>query len=302
MTYRLGRTAGPHRCPAGPGDPAGGRVTALGADSRRRGGCGPCCACWSSSRAGCSTTSTAASPCSLTARAVGLRRRLAGRSALRRGLPAGAVARGRPGRAVRRGGRCSRGARVRPGAGVGAGFDEIGLITLGERPTRIVVTSFGLFFAAFVPSYAGLVGRRWCRRHARGVVRSGRRSSWSSRAAGSQAGPTSRATARRTARPAAARRRDARTRRRGTARAPVTGWRVAGTRPARRCRTIRRSRRRGCRPRSRSAGVSVARVTHAVADVEAALGHQVEHAVGRARREPGSVPVDSPRPGRAAGR
>ena len=37
---------------------------------------------------------------------------------------------------------------------VGAGFDEIGLITLGERPTRIVVTCFGLAFAAFVPEYA----------------------------------------------------------------------------------------------------------------------------------------------------
>jgi CDP-diacylglycerol--glycerol-3-phosphate 3-phosphatidyltransferase len=36
----------------------------------------------------------------------------------------------------------------------GAGFDEIGLVTVGERPTRIVVTSFGLFFAGLVPSYA----------------------------------------------------------------------------------------------------------------------------------------------------
>jgi CDP-diacylglycerol--glycerol-3-phosphate 3-phosphatidyltransferase len=37
----------------------------------------------------------------------------------------------------------------------GAGFDEIGLVTVGERPTRIVVTCFGLFFAALVPRYAG---------------------------------------------------------------------------------------------------------------------------------------------------
>lgn len=33
----------------------------------------------------------------------------------------------------------------------GAGFDEIGLVTVGERPTRIVVTCFGLAFAAVVP-------------------------------------------------------------------------------------------------------------------------------------------------------
>ncbi len=38
---------------------------------------------------------------------------------------------------------------------VGAGFDEIGMITVGERPTRIVVTCFGLAFAAFVPDSAG---------------------------------------------------------------------------------------------------------------------------------------------------
>jgi phosphatidylglycerophosphate synthase len=37
----------------------------------------------------------------------------------------------------------------------GAGFDDIGLITIGERPTRIVVTCFGLAFAGFVPRYAG---------------------------------------------------------------------------------------------------------------------------------------------------
>src|SRR4051794_38835111 len=37
---------------------------------------------------------------------------------------------------------------------VGAGFDEIGVITVGERPTRIVVTCFGLAFAAFLPDYA----------------------------------------------------------------------------------------------------------------------------------------------------
>lgn len=37
----------------------------------------------------------------------------------------------------------------------GAGFDEIGLVTVGERPTRIVVTSFGLFFAGLLPRYAG---------------------------------------------------------------------------------------------------------------------------------------------------
>lgn len=36
----------------------------------------------------------------------------------------------------------------------GAGFDEIGLVTVGERPTRIVVTCFGLAFAGFGPSYA----------------------------------------------------------------------------------------------------------------------------------------------------
>jgi CDP-diacylglycerol--glycerol-3-phosphate 3-phosphatidyltransferase len=36
----------------------------------------------------------------------------------------------------------------------GAGFDEIGLITVGERPTRIVVTCFGLFFAGLLPDYA----------------------------------------------------------------------------------------------------------------------------------------------------
>lgn len=37
---------------------------------------------------------------------------------------------------------------------VGAGFDEIGLITLGERPTRIVLTCFALAFAGILPSYA----------------------------------------------------------------------------------------------------------------------------------------------------
>ena len=36
----------------------------------------------------------------------------------------------------------------------GAGFDEIGLITVGERPTRIVVTCFGLAFAAVLPDHA----------------------------------------------------------------------------------------------------------------------------------------------------
>jgi phosphatidylglycerophosphate synthase len=37
---------------------------------------------------------------------------------------------------------------------VGAGFDEIGLVTVGERPTRIVVTCFGLAFAGIVPRFA----------------------------------------------------------------------------------------------------------------------------------------------------
>jgi CDP-diacylglycerol--glycerol-3-phosphate 3-phosphatidyltransferase len=36
----------------------------------------------------------------------------------------------------------------------GAGFDEIGVVTLGERPTRIVVTCFGLAGAGIVPSAA----------------------------------------------------------------------------------------------------------------------------------------------------
>jgi CDP-diacylglycerol--glycerol-3-phosphate 3-phosphatidyltransferase len=36
----------------------------------------------------------------------------------------------------------------------GAGFDDIGLVTVGERPTRIVVTCFGLAFAGFLPAYA----------------------------------------------------------------------------------------------------------------------------------------------------
>jgi phosphatidylglycerophosphate synthase len=36
----------------------------------------------------------------------------------------------------------------------GAGFDEIGLVTVGERPTRIVVTCFGLLFAGVLPRYA----------------------------------------------------------------------------------------------------------------------------------------------------
>jgi CDP-diacylglycerol--glycerol-3-phosphate 3-phosphatidyltransferase len=39
----------------------------------------------------------------------------------------------------------------------GAGFDEIGMITVGERPTRIVVTCFGLAFAGILPDSAG-----WC--------------------------------------------------------------------------------------------------------------------------------------------
>ena len=36
----------------------------------------------------------------------------------------------------------------------GAGFDEIGLVTVGERPTRIVVTCFGLLFAGALPHHA----------------------------------------------------------------------------------------------------------------------------------------------------
>jgi phosphatidylglycerophosphate synthase len=36
----------------------------------------------------------------------------------------------------------------------GAGFDEIGLITVGERPTRIVLTCFGLLFAGLLPRFA----------------------------------------------------------------------------------------------------------------------------------------------------
>jgi phosphatidylglycerophosphate synthase len=36
----------------------------------------------------------------------------------------------------------------------GAGFDEIGLVTVGERPTRIVVTCFGLAGAGIVPMWA----------------------------------------------------------------------------------------------------------------------------------------------------
>jgi CDP-diacylglycerol--glycerol-3-phosphate 3-phosphatidyltransferase len=38
----------------------------------------------------------------------------------------------------------------------GAGFDEIGLVTVGERPTRIVVTCFGLAFAGILPGHTVL--------------------------------------------------------------------------------------------------------------------------------------------------
>jgi CDP-diacylglycerol--glycerol-3-phosphate 3-phosphatidyltransferase len=39
-----------------------------------------------------------------------------------------------------------------------AGFGEIGVVTVGERPTRIVMTAFGLFGAGLVPSSAELSG------------------------------------------------------------------------------------------------------------------------------------------------
>jgi phosphatidylglycerophosphate synthase len=40
----------------------------------------------------------------------------------------------------------------------GAGFAQIGLVTVGERPTRIVVTCFGLAFAGFAPLFDGRFG------------------------------------------------------------------------------------------------------------------------------------------------
>lgn len=40
----------------------------------------------------------------------------------------------------------------------GAGRGEIGLVTPGERPTRIVITAFGLFTAGLFPAHAGVAG------------------------------------------------------------------------------------------------------------------------------------------------
>jgi CDP-diacylglycerol--glycerol-3-phosphate 3-phosphatidyltransferase len=45
-------------------------------------------------------------------------------------------------------------ARARAGA---AGLTEVGVVTVWERPTRIVVTAFALGFAGLVPSLAGAV-------------------------------------------------------------------------------------------------------------------------------------------------
>ena len=67
-----------------------------------------------------------------------------------------------------------------------------------------------------------------------------------------------------------ARRRGGRSRRRGTARAPASGCRAAGTPRARRCCSCRRSTRRGCRSRARGRRACAPRAT----------------AAGRARRGP----------------
>ncbi len=40
----------------------------------------------------------------------------------------------------------------------GAGFGEIGVVTVGERPTRVIVTAFALLGAGLGPGRAGLAG------------------------------------------------------------------------------------------------------------------------------------------------